>query len=64
MLPLRDGTEHLQGESALRPRGVDSIAQGAEISPPGLQGLDHLTKLAHRTGQAIEAHHDQYLPRA
>ena len=30
---LRDGAEHLQREHALRRRGVDRIAQGAEVRP-------------------------------
>ena len=29
--------------------------------PSGFQGLDHLEKVAHRSGQSVEAHHDQDL---
>ncbi len=29
----------------------------------GFQGLDHLKKVAHRTGQPVQTHHDQDLIR-
>ena len=58
-LELGDGTQHLQGEHALRRGGIDRIAQAAEMRAAGLELLDDGQQMADRTGKAVEPDHDQ-----
>ena len=58
---LRDSAKHLQRELALRRRGVDGIAQGAEVRALRFQLLDDAEQMRDRAGQAVEAYHHQGL---
>ena len=58
-LELGDGTEHLQGEHALRRRGINRIAQATKMGPASLKLLDDAQQVADRAGKAVEPHHDQ-----
>ncbi len=58
-LELGDGAEHLQREHALRRRGVDRIAQRAEMRAALLQPLDDLEQMADGAGEAVEADDDE-----
>lgn len=59
MLELSDRTEDLEGEHALRRRGVDRIAQRAEVGTAVGQLLDDGEEVADGPRQAIEADDDQ-----
>ena len=58
-LELGDRAEHLQREHALRRRGVDGIAQRAEMRALRLELLDEGEQVADRAGEAVEAHDDE-----
>ena len=58
-LQLGDGAQHLQREHALRRRGVDRIAQAAEMRAARFELLDDGEQVADRAGEAIEPDHDQ-----
>jgi hypothetical protein len=63
-LELRDGAQDLQREHALRCRGVDRVAQAAEMRALGFELLDDGEQMADRAGEAVEPDHDQGLARA
>jgi hypothetical protein len=56
---LRDGSQHLQGEHALRRRRIDGVMQAAEMRALGLKLLNNSEQMADRPGQPIESDHDQ-----
>jgi hypothetical protein len=51
-LELGDGTEHLQGEHALRRCGTNRIAQAAEMGAAGLKLLDNGQQIADAGNEA------------
>jgi hypothetical protein len=58
---MGDGAQHLQREHALRCRGVDRVAQAAEMRTIGFELLDDGEQMADRAGEAVEPNHDQDL---
>ena len=52
-LELGDRAQHLQEEHPLRRRGVDGVAQAAEMRAAGLELLDHSQQMADKPGEAI-----------
>jgi hypothetical protein len=61
-LELRHRAQHLQREHALRRRGIDGVAQAAEMRTGGLQLFDDGEQMGDRPGKTVEPHDDQRLP--
>ena len=56
---LRDGSQHLQGEHALRRRRIDGVMQAAEMRAIGLKLLNNSQQMADRPREPVESDYDQ-----
>ena len=57
-LELREGEEHVEGESPHGVRGVELLGHRNERDPVPLEPLHHLSEVSERTGEAIDLIHD------
>ncbi len=60
-LQFRYGAENLQGEPALRGRGVDGIGERFEMRALGVELGDHGQEMRQRAGQTVEPCDDQHI---